>query len=97
MLHARVVHPNGLGAKLVYAGTLDKTKFPNTQVVVKGNLVGVVAPTEWEAIKAARQVAASTKWSEWRGLPGDAASSNFMKEDADWKAAPEANSKQVQR
>ena len=57
MLHARVVHPKTLGSTLVSAGQLDKTKFPNSQVIVKGNLVGVVAPTEWEAIQAAEQVA----------------------------------------
>ncbi len=81
-----------LGSKLLEAGTLDKSRFPNAQMVVKENLVGVVAPTEWEAIKAARQVA-STKWSEWRGLPGDARLFNFLKEDADWKAVPTATSK----
>ena len=57
MLHARMVHPKTLGSTLVSAGELDKTRFPNAQVVVKGNLVGVVAPTEWEAIRAAQQVA----------------------------------------
>src|ERR1700741_1994529 len=41
MLHARVVHPKTLGSTLVSAGALDKTKFPNSQVIVKGNLVGV--------------------------------------------------------
>ena len=50
MLHARMVHPKTLGSKLLSAGALDKARFPNAQVVVKGNLVGVVAPTEWEAI-----------------------------------------------
>ena len=72
MLHARVVHPKTLGSTLVSVGQLDKTKFPNSQVVVKGNLVGVVAPTEWEAIQASQQVAAATKWTEWKGLPGSA-------------------------
>jgi nicotinate dehydrogenase subunit B len=57
MLHGRMVHPKTLGSKLVSVGDLDKTRFPNTRVIVKGNLVGVVAPTEWEAIKAAQQVA----------------------------------------
>src|SRR5579863_2553128 len=65
MLHARVVHPKTLGSTLVSAGAVDKAKFPNSQVVVKGNLVGVVAPTEWEAIQAAEQVAGATKWTEW--------------------------------
>jgi CO/xanthine dehydrogenase Mo-binding subunit len=61
---------------------------------VKGNLVGVVAPTEWEAIKAARQVTSDTKWSDWKGLPGDARLFSFLKEDADWKAVPPAKSKE---
>ena len=74
MLHARMVHPTTLGSKLVSAGQVDKKQFPNAQVVVKGNLVGVVAPTEWEAIQASRQVATATKWSDWKGLPGNAQS-----------------------
>jgi nicotinate dehydrogenase subunit B len=94
MLHGRVIHPKTLGSKLVSAGALDKSLFPHAQVVVKGNLVGVIAATEWEAIKAARQVASSTKWSDWKGLPGDARLFNFLKEDADWKAVPEAKSKE---
>jgi nicotinate dehydrogenase subunit B len=93
MLHARVVHPKTLGSKLISAGPLDKARFPNTRVVVKGNLVGVVAPTEWEAIKAAQQVASGTKWTEWKGLPGDARLFQFLKEDADWKSAPAETSK----
>lgn len=92
MMHARVVHPKTLGSKLISAGPLDKARFPNTRVVVKGNLVGVVAPTEWEAIKAAQQVASGTKWTEWKGLPGDQRLFAFLKEDADWKAAPPSTS-----
>jgi CO/xanthine dehydrogenase Mo-binding subunit len=93
MLHARMVHPRTLGSRLISAGTLDKTRFPNTQVVVKGNLVGVVAPTEWEAIRAAQQVASGTKWSDWKGLPTHQRLFQFLKEDADWKTAPVATSK----
>ncbi|HEY7336356.1 MAG TPA: molybdopterin cofactor-binding domain-containing protein, partial [Bryobacteraceae bacterium] len=84
MLHARMVHPKSLGSTLVSVGALDKAKFPNAQVVVKGNLVGVVAPTEWEAIKAAQQVAGATKWKDWKGLPGHARLFDFLKRDADW-------------
>ncbi len=87
MLHARMVHPKTLGSTLISAGTVDKSKFPNAQVVVKGNLVGVVAPTEWEAIRAAEQVAAGTKWKDWKGLPGHARLFDFLKRDADWKTA----------
>jgi len=87
MLHARMVHPATLGSRLVSAGEVDKKRFPNAQVVVKGNLVGIVAPTEWEAIQAARQVATATKWSEWRGLPGTANLFRYFRQDADWKSA----------
>ena len=88
MLHARVVHPKTLGSTLVTAGALDKTKFPNSQVIVKGNLVGVVAPTEWEAIQAAEQVAGATKWSDWKGLPGNAKLYQLLREAADWTSTP---------
>ena len=93
MLHARVVHPKTLGSTLVSAGSVDKTKFPNSRVIVKGNLVGVVAPTEWEAIQAADQVAAGTKWTEWKGLPGNAKLYQHLREEADWKSAPVEKSK----
>jgi nicotinate dehydrogenase subunit B len=88
MLHGRMVHPKSLGSTLVSVGTLDKAKFPNTQVVVKGNLVGVVAPTEWEAIRAAQQVAGTTKWKDWKGLPGHTRLFDYLKRDADWKTTP---------
>jgi nicotinate dehydrogenase subunit B len=87
MLHARVVHPATLGSRLVSAGQVDQKRYPNARVVVKGNLVGVVAPTEWEAIQAARQVAAATKWSEWKGLPGSGNLFRYFRQDADWKSA----------
>ncbi len=86
MLHGRIVHPKTLGSTLVSVGQLDKTKFPNSQVVVKGNLVGVVAPTEWEAIRASQQVASGTKWSEWKGLPGNANLYRYLRDSADWRS-----------
>ncbi len=94
MLHARVVHPKTLGSTLVSAGQLDKTKFPNSQVIVKGNLVGVVATTEWEAIQAAEDIAGSTKWSDWKGLPGNAKLYQHLREEADWTTAPVEKSKE---
>ena len=88
MLHGRVVHPKTLGSTLVSAGKLDKTKYPNTQVVVKQNLVGVVAPTEWEAIQAAQQIAGDTKWTDWKGLPGSAKLYECLRKDSDWTSTP---------
>ncbi|MEQ1870702.1 MAG: molybdopterin cofactor-binding domain-containing protein [Vicinamibacterales bacterium] len=92
MAHGRVVHPKTLGSTLVAVGTLDKTRYPTAQVVVKGNLVGVVAPTEWEAIGASQQVAADTKWTDWKGLPGHAQLYTWLREKADWTTTPVSNS-----
>ncbi len=82
MLHARMVRPATLGSSLISAGAIDKAKFPTAQVVVKKDLVAVVSPDEWEAISAARAVAATTKWTEWSGLPG---SENFTQALRDYK------------
>ena len=92
MLHARVVHPKTLGSTLVSAGTPDAQKFPSARVIVKGNLVGVVAPTEWEAIQAAEQVATGTKWTDWKGLPGSAKLYDYLRREMDWSSAPVKNS-----
>jgi nicotinate dehydrogenase subunit B len=70
MLHARMVRPATVGSTLISIGELDKKRFPTAEVVRKANLVAVVSPNEWEAIGAARSVAAGTKWTEWSGLPG---------------------------
>jgi CO/xanthine dehydrogenase Mo-binding subunit len=91
MLHARIVHPTTLGSHLLEAGKVDKTKFPNTQLVVKGDLVAVVAPTEWEAVQASWDVAAKTKWTEWKGLPGKEKIYEHLRNESDWNKAPVAS------
>jgi len=88
MLHARMVHPKTIGSTLLSAGQVDKNRFPTAQLVVKGNLVGVVATTEWEAIRAAQQVAGDTRWSEWWGLPGHANLFAHLRKEADWHSTP---------
>jgi CO/xanthine dehydrogenase Mo-binding subunit len=90
MLHGRVVHPKTLGSTLVKVGDVNKSRYPNAQLIVKGNLVGIVAPTEWEAIAAAQQIAADTQWSDWKGLPGSTDLHRWMREEADWKTTPPA-------
>jgi len=87
MLHGRIVHPKTLGSTLIAIGQVDKTRFPNSQVIVKGNLVGVVAPTEWEAIQASQQLAATTKWTDWKGLPGSAKLYDYLRKESDWTSA----------
>jgi len=84
MLHARVIHPATLGSTLVSAGKLDSSRFPNSRLVSIGNLLAVVSPDEWEAVKAARAVAAGTRWSPWQGLPGSDRLEEHLREEVDW-------------
>jgi nicotinate dehydrogenase subunit B len=71
MLHGRVIRPPSVGAKLesVDEGSI-KDVAGIVRVVREGNFLGVVAQTEWGAIKGARQLKAS--WSKWEGLPEQA-------------------------
>ena len=70
MLHARMVRPATLGSTLRSVPTLDTARFPTAEIVTKNNLVAVISPNEWEAVKAARAVASGTEWTSWEGLPG---------------------------
>jgi nicotinate dehydrogenase subunit B len=65
MLHARVIHPAGIGSTVVSVGELPSGS--KAQVVRLGNLVAVVAEQEWDAIKGA--AALPVTWSDWNGLP----------------------------
>jgi CO/xanthine dehydrogenase Mo-binding subunit len=87
MLHARIVRPPTLGSTLVSAGSVNAKAFPNAQVVVKGNLVGVLSPYEWEAIGAASDVASKTQWTAWEGLPGSGNTVGAMRA-TNWSAVP---------
>jgi nicotinate dehydrogenase subunit B len=71
MLHGRVIRPPSVGAKLesVDEGSI-KDVAGIVRLVREGNFLGVVAETEWGAVKAARQLKAS--WSKWEGLPEQA-------------------------
>ncbi len=88
MLHARPIHPSTLGSTLVAAGKVDTKQFPTSQVVVIGNFVAVVSPDEWEAVRAAQQVAADTRWTEWKGLPGHAKLFDHLRSKVDWSEIP---------
>jgi nicotinate dehydrogenase subunit B len=92
MLHARMIRPVTLGSTLISVGAVDKKQWPTAEIVKKGNLVAVVSPNEWEAISAARAVAAGTKWTDWAGLPG---SDNLTKtlRAYQWNAPSESHGK----
>ncbi|HEY3777375.1 MAG TPA: molybdopterin cofactor-binding domain-containing protein [Rhizomicrobium sp.] len=73
MVHARVVRPPGTGARLVSVDTGPVSRMPQVlQVIRNGDYLAVVAAREWEAILAARALAAGAHWSEPRPLPDQA-------------------------
>ena len=62
MLHGRVIRPSGIGAALVSYDETSINHIPGVVKVVRvNNFLGVVAETEWSAIKAAQQL--SVTWS----------------------------------
>jgi CO/xanthine dehydrogenase Mo-binding subunit len=71
MLHGRVVRPPALGAELRDVDEASVQGIPGVvKVVRQGNFLGVVAQSEWGAIRAARALKAT--WSDWQGLPEQA-------------------------
>jgi nicotinate dehydrogenase subunit B len=75
MLHGRVVRPRGQraygdGAKPLAIDESSIAGISGARIVRKGDFVGVVAPQEWDAVKAAQ--ALKVKWQESSTLPGNA-------------------------
>lgn len=63
MVHGRVIRPPSAGTTVVRVDDADARRLGGfIQTVVKGNFVGVVAQSEWGAVKAARAV--KVTWSE---------------------------------
>jgi CO/xanthine dehydrogenase Mo-binding subunit len=72
MLHGRVVRPPGIGATLQSIDEESVKDIPDLIRVVRiGNFVGVIAETEWGAIRASRRL--KVNWSPWGGLPDQTA------------------------
>lgn len=71
MLHARVVRPDDLGAKLLSFDDSAARKVSGfVQTVRKGDFLAVVSRSEWGAVKAARALKAN--WGVGTGLPEQA-------------------------
>jgi CO/xanthine dehydrogenase Mo-binding subunit len=70
MLHGRVVRPPALGAHVKNIDSNVLNGLPGKpQVVQVNDFVGVVADTEWHAIKAAEALASGITWSSGDTLP----------------------------
>ncbi|MGB7774564.1 MAG: molybdopterin cofactor-binding domain-containing protein, partial [Pseudolabrys sp.] len=70
MLHARVIRPAAVGAKLVSVDESSIKDLPSAKVVRVKDLLAVIADDEWSAIRASRALRA--QWSEGTGLPAQA-------------------------
>ena len=67
MVYGRIVRPPTQGATLVRVNGFKHKVSGGVKIVRKGDWLGVVAKTDWEAVLAARSLDAT--WSDWSGLP----------------------------
>ncbi len=71
MLHGRPVRPPAMGSTAEAVDEASIRDIPGVvRVIHQGAFVGVVAETEWAAIRAAQQL--RVRWSDWAGLPDQA-------------------------
>ena len=79
MLHGKVVRPPTLGAHVLNIDQTVLNGLPgNPQVIQVGDLVGVVADTEWHAINAATAVSAAVTWSAGNTVPAQTDMYTYM-------------------
>lgn len=70
MLHARVVRPPRLGARLVQADLAAVRRLPGVhQVVRDGDYLAVLADDEWRAVCAMQALGAGSRWEGGKTLP----------------------------
>ncbi len=71
MLHGRPVRPPSLGGTARSVDEASVRHIPGVvRVVHQAGFVGVVAETEWAAVRAAREL--RVDWTDWAGLPDQA-------------------------
>jgi len=75
MLHGRIVRPRGQGAykdgvQIVSVDNASITGISGAKVLRQGNFLAVVAPREWDAVRAAQLL--QVQWQQPANLPGNA-------------------------
>jgi CO/xanthine dehydrogenase Mo-binding subunit len=76
MLYGRVIRPPAVVAELISVGDPDLP--PDVIVVRDGSFLGVVAPTDAQALRAARLVAKAARWHVTESLPEDRDLKGFL-------------------
>jgi nicotinate dehydrogenase subunit B len=82
MLHGRIVRPRGqaaygAGAKVLNIDESSIRDIPGAQIVRKRDFVGIVAQSEWDAVRATRQL--KVTWDPTPSLPGSAGMRDQMR------------------
>jgi nicotinate dehydrogenase subunit B len=73
MLHARIVRPRGqsaygTGARVLRVDDASIAQIPDVRIVRRGDFIAVLAPREWDAVRAAAQL--DVEWERAASLPG---------------------------
>jgi CO/xanthine dehydrogenase Mo-binding subunit len=84
MLHGRVVRPRGqsgyaAGAKALEVDAGSLQNIPNARVVRRRDFIGVVAPSEWDVVRAAEQL--KVTWQQTPALPSNTDMHEQMRAD----------------
>ena len=77
MVHARVIRPPAIGARLVSVDEASISGIPGVRVVRIESFLAVVSTNEWAAVRAAREL--KTAWTEWAGLPDSGALEPYLR------------------
>ena len=84
-LHGRIVRPRGqsaygAGARVVSVDESSLAGIPGARLLRRNDFLGVVAPLEWDAVRAARALV--VQWDESPALPGSTALHEHMRRAA---------------
>jgi len=95
MAHGRMVRPPSIGATLANVDESSVAGMPgNVKVVVKKNLVGVVADKPWQAIQAAEKL--KVTWTPGPALPSQRDFYGYLRNHPGRRDALQVNSKDVE-
>jgi CO/xanthine dehydrogenase Mo-binding subunit len=81
MLHARVIRPPAIGAKLTEVDEASIKDLSGVRVVRIKDFLAVIADDEWTAVRASRALRA--QWSAWSGLPEQDKLATTLRESSD--------------
>jgi isoquinoline 1-oxidoreductase len=88
MLHGRIIRPDGYGGTLVSVDDAKTRTMTGVLVVRDGDFLGVVAPTDRAAVRAASAIQAT--WNVPSGQPSAETIYDYLKKNPDRASAPAA-------